>query len=465
MTKPDSNAKVDYPVAGQPATVDQPAVVAPPTALDHPAKGDPPPGVAPPAAKVNQRVGAPAVPARRNRPWVTAAQRLQNRRADPVPGSLPDVAPTAPVENGAQVESPVTDQDKLANNFSSKATPASATTGTGRGHLSPFKWGFFGGIGVLLAFIVYNALDTLRGTLIVLAIAALLAIGLDPLVTLLIKRGIRRGFAVLLVMLLLFAFLAAVIYAVLPPIISQVAALITDLPSRLTSLLQNQTIQDLDQRFHIIDQIQNALPGAGTVVAASISVAGVIFDLFVVLILTLYFLAGFPRIKRAAFRLAPASRRERVTALGEVILRQMGGYLGGATLIALQAGVVAGVFATIVGLPYPWAIALAAAVLDFVPVIGPIVVGVSMMLLGFTISVTVGIIAAIFYLLQHLFEVYLLYPKVMHRTVSISAAAVVVAILVGGALLGVTGALMAVPVAAAIQLIIREVVYPMQDDA
>jgi predicted PurR-regulated permease PerM len=200
------------------------------------------------------------------------------------------------------------------------------------------------------------------------------------------------------------------------------------------------------------------------VVDASLSVAGVIFDLFIVLILTLYFLAGFPRMKRVAYRLAPASKRQRVAELGDVILAQMGSYLAGATLIAIQAGLVAGVFATIVGIPYPWAIALGAALLDFVPVIGPIVVGVSMMLLGFTVSVPVGIGAGIFYVLQHLFEVYWLYPKVMNRTMSISAAAVVVAILIGGALLGVTGALMAVPVAAAIQIIIREVIYPMQEE-
>ena len=95
--------------------------------------------------------------------------------------------------------------------------------------------------------------------------------------------------------------------------------------------------------------------------------------------------------------------------------------------------------------------------------VGPIVIGISMMLLGFTVSVAVGIVAAGVYLVQHLFEAYWLYPKVMNRAMSISTGSVVVAIIIGGALLGVTGALMAVPVAAAIQLIIREVVFPMQD--
>ena len=126
----------------------------------------------------------------------------------------------------------------------------------------------------------------------------------------------------------------------------------------------------------------------------------------------------------------------------------MGGYLSGATIIAIQAGLIAGIFASIVGLPYPWAIALGAAVLDFIPVVGPIIVGVSMTLIGFTQGVAIGIIAGVFYLAQHMFETYWLYPRVMRRTVDISTGAVVVAIIVGGALLGVTGAILAVPVAA-----------------
>ena len=419
---------------------------------------------------------------RRGKLWPAAGDRAWNRRAPggpggsngrgavpagpPVPGSLEDVAPTTPERlppPPSTLEPLATEQDKLANTPVVKATPAAALTST-RNRLSPFRWGFFGGLGVLLAFIVYNSLDTIRGTLIVIAVAALLAIGLDPAVGLLIRRGVRRGFAVLIVMLGVLAFIGGGIFAILPPIIENVAALVADLPNRLEALQNNQTIADLNEKFGLLQQIQNNLPGAGTVVDASLSVAGVIFDLFIVLILTLYFLAGFPRMKRVAYRLAPASKRQRVTELGDVILAQMGSYLAGATLIAIQAGLVAGVFATIVGIPYPWAIALGAALLDFVPVIGPIVVGVSMMLLGFTVSVPVGIGAGIFYVLQHLFEVYWLYPKVMNRTMSISAAAVVVAILIGGALLGVTGALMAVPVAAAIQIIIREVIYPMQEE-
>lgn len=330
----------------------------------------------------------------------------------------------------------------------------------------PFRVGFFGGLGIILAYVTYLCLDTLRGTLIVIAVALLLSIGLDPAVGALVRRGMKRGWAVALVFLGLLVTIGGAIYAIIPPIITELAAFVTSLPTLITNLQNNDTIKSLDDKFGILSAIKdsNFVSSLGSGAAGSIvTVASVAADLFIVLVLSLFFLAGFPKIKSAAYRLAPASRRIRVTDLGDKILKQMGGYLVGASLVALQAGVVACVFAFIVGLPYPWAIALGAALLDFVPVVGPITVGLSMTALGFTQSLTIGIAAAAFYITQHLFEAYWLYPRVMRRQVDISTGAVVVALLVGAGLLGVTGAVLAVPVAAAVQLIVREVVMPRQE--
>ena len=334
----------------------------------------------------------------------------------------------------------------------------------------PFRTGFFSGLGLLLAYATYLSLDTLRGTLIVIAVALLLAIGLDPAVGALVRRGMRRGWAVALVFLGLLAVLGGALYAIVPPIITELATFVKTVPTLIANLQTNDTINNLNQKFGVLNAIkssnfiQNIGSGAaGSLLTAGVTVASVAADLLIVLILSLFFLAGFPKIKSSAYRLAPATKRVRVTDLGDKIIKQMGGYLVGATIVALQAGLVAGTFAAIVGLPYPWAIALAAAVLDFVPVIGPITVGLSMTLLGFTQSLTIGMVAAVFYITQHLFEAYWLYPRVMRRQVDISTGAVVVALLVGGALLGVTGAVLAVPVAAAVQLIVREVVMPIQE--
>jgi len=334
----------------------------------------------------------------------------------------------------------------------------------------PLRTGFLAGLGLALAYVTYLSLDTLRGTLIVIAVAFLLAIGLDPAVGALVRAGMRRGWAVVLVWLGLVAVLGGAIYAIVPPIVTELATFVKSVPLLLDNLQNNDTVRGLNEKFGILNAVKNSnfiqtIGGgaAGGLLTAGVTVASIVADLLIVLVLSLFFLAGFPKIKLAAYRLAPATRRGRVTDLGDKILKQMGGYLVGASIVAIQAGLAAGIFAAIVGLPYPWAIALGAAVLDFVPVIGPITIGVAMILLGFTQSLTVGVVAAAFYLVQHLFEAYWLYPRVMRRQVDISTGAVVVALLVGGALLGVTGAVLAVPVAAAVQLIVREVIMPRQE--
>ncbi len=366
--------------------------------------------------------------------------------------------------------------DRAATEAAAAAASASAEAATAavargaRERPSPFQWGFFGGLGVLIAYITFLVLDSIRDTLVMIAIATLLAIGLDPLVSVMTRRGLRRGAGVAIVFLGLLLVIAAAVYAIIPPIVNEVGSFVASVPQLINDLQTNETVQNLDQRFGLLEALRNSnivqslgSGAAGGILSAGFTVATVFADLLIVLILTLYFLAGFGRIKAAAYRLVPASRRSRVSDLGDRILKQMGGYLSGATIIAIQAGLVAGIFSAIIGLPYPWAIGLGAAVLDFIPVVGPIIVGVSITLIGFTQGLAIGIISGVFYLCQHLFEAYWLYPRVMRRTVNISTGGVVVAILIGAALLGVTGAILAVPVAAAIMLIVREVIMPMQE--
>ncbi len=347
------------------------------------------------------------------------------------------------------------------------AEVAQAAGGTrDRAPLQPFRTGFLGGLGVLIAYVCFLLVESVKSTLILLVVAAILAIGLDPAVGFLQRRHLRRGWSVLIVFVTLMLVLGGIFYAIIPPIVTEVAKLVQSAPEYISNLQNNATIRGLDEKFQIIQKIEDSefIKNIGTgAFSVTFTVAGIFLDLAIVLILTLYFLGGLPRITATAFRLAPATRRARVTDLGNKVITQLGGYLSGATIIAVQAGLVAGIFAAIVGLPYPWAIALGAAALDYIPVIGPITIGVSMMLLGFTQSLAVGLIAVGFYICQHLFEAYWLYPRVMRRTVDISAGAVVVAIVIGGALLGVMGALLAVPVAAAVQLIVREVIMPMQE--
>lgn len=374
------------------------------------------------------------------------------------PPNGPPAAPLTPLPAVTPAE--IADEARAEG----RVGPTPTTPPARRQLAAPFRTGLLAGLGLLVAYALYLSLATIRSTLIVLAISALIAVGLDPVVQLLVRRGLKRGIAVAVTFLGLLALLIGALYAIIPPIVRQVATLVTTLPQRLNRLLTDPTIRSLDDKFGIIRRVQTYLGSIGPGAASGVfTAAGVAVDLLIVIVLTLYFMAGLPRITDAAYRLAPRSSRDRVQAIGDKVIKQLGGYLGGATIIAIQAGLVAGIFAWIVGLPYPLAIGAGAMVLDFVPVVGPVIIGVSMTLLGFSQSFVVGIVAGAFYVGQHLFEAYWLYPRIMRRTVHISTAAVIVAIVVGAALLGVVGAVLAVPVAAAVQLIVREVLLPRQE--
>jgi predicted PurR-regulated permease PerM len=182
-----------------------------------------------------------------------------------------------------------------------------------------------------------------------------------------------------------------------------------------------------------------------------------------VLILTLYFLSAYPNIKRGAYRLIPRSRRARVGLIADEILSRVGGYVLGNLATSVVAGVAAFVFFMIAKVPYPVALAMLVAIFDLIPLVGATIAAVVCTAVAFFVSVQVGIFSTAYFLVYQQVENFVVVPKVMKRTVDISPLATIVAALVGGTLLGVMGALLAIPVAAAIQLIGSEVIYPRQD--
>jgi predicted PurR-regulated permease PerM len=180
-------------------------------------------------------------------------------------------------------------------------------------------------------------------------------------------------------------------------------------------------------------------------------------------VLTLYFLATLPKVKQSAYLLAPASRRPRVTDLGDRILQSVGAYVSGAFLVAMCAGISSLVFLFVVGLKQ-YAVALAAVVtiLDVIPMIGATLGAVIVIAIGFATDPKIGLYCLIFYIAYQQFENYVIYPRVMARSVDLPGSIIVIAALVGASLLGVVGALLAIPTAAAITLLVREVLLPRQ---
>ncbi|HEY6744375.1 MAG TPA: AI-2E family transporter, partial [Mycobacteriales bacterium] len=201
---------------------------------------------------------------------------------------------------------------------------------------SPFRIGFSAALGVGLAYLLYQAVVSARSVLVLVVVAAFLAIGLNPTVTRLQNTGMRRGAAVGIVFLGVLAFFGAVGYAVVPPVVTQVANFVEALPDYVKDLQANPTVSDLDQRFNLVDKlnqyVSTDLGGkvAGNVVGIGQTIASIIFKSLTILILTLYFLSSFNTIKTTAYRLVPRSRRARVSLIGDEILSRVGGYVAGA---------------------------------------------------------------------------------------------------------------------------------------
>jgi predicted PurR-regulated permease PerM len=335
---------------------------------------------------------------------------------------------------------------------------------------SPFVIGFIGGLGVLLAYAVFLGIRNAASILVLIFIAMFLAVGLNPAVVRLHGWGVPRAGAVAIVALTVIALLAGGLIALIPPLVTQTTELVQNVPEFIQSLQRNETVNELVQRYDILTKVQSALDAGtvgnalGGVVGGAKLVFGTIFNVLTVLVLTIYFMAAFDRIKERAYSLVPATRRTRVRLLTDEILTKVGAYMVGALSIAVLAGLSTWVFALIVGLAYPFALAVVVAVFDLIPQIGATLGAIIVSLVGLASSITTGIICIAFFIVYQQLENYLIYPNVMRRSVKVSDVAAVVAALLGVALFGVIGALVAIPMVAAIQLIMREVVVPSMQD-
>ena len=336
---------------------------------------------------------------------------------------------------------------------------------------SPFNIGFFGALGALVAVFLSQQLLSISSILILLVMSMFLAIGLNPVVEFFMRRGLRRGLSVLLVLVVVISVLTLFVVAVAPVISEQIALITRNAPGWLDDLQTNRQVEKLDDKYDVIakarDYIQNGDFGQkvfGGALGVGLRVLSALTNSLIVLVLMIYFLASLPSIKHAGYSLAPASKRPRVSELGDRIIRSTGAYVAGAFLVALCAGLSTLVFSFIVGLgDYAFALAFVVGLFSLIPVVGAFISGAIMTLLGLTVSPTVALVALIYYLAYQQVESYFIYPRIMKKSVDIPGSVTVVAALVGGSLMGVVGALLAVPVAAALLLLHREVFLKRQD--
>jgi predicted PurR-regulated permease PerM len=336
---------------------------------------------------------------------------------------------------------------------------------------SPFMWGLFVGLGLLVALWIGMTVVKVSGVIVLVVVAMFLAVGLNPAVEFLMRRGMTRPLAVLSVISAVVLVFAGFLTLLVPIISHQVAAISDSLPHWFDELQRNDDIRRFDDKYDITHKVEDYVKSGGLaekafggVVGVGLAILGILLNAFVVVVLTLYFLASLPSLKKAAYSLAPASRRERVSLLGDRILRNVGGYVSGAFVVALCAGVSTLIFLFIVGLgSYAVALAMVVALLDVIPMIGATIGAVIVCAIAFATDFKTGIISVIFYIAYQQLENYVIYPKVMSRSVEIPGALTVIAALIGATLLGVVGALLAIPTAASILLLVREVFLPRQE--
>jgi len=338
----------------------------------------------------------------------------------------------------------------------------------------PFYFGFVTTIGVLLAYQVMKTVADLSQTITLVVIAAFLAVGLDPVVRFLQRRGLRRGPAVAIVFAAVIGLFVGFGAIIIPDMVDQATELIDSAPDQIDSLTRTQWINQMNDEYGVIDNLSQQLRDRasngdtvmqvfGGVLGAGRAVLSGLASTFTVLILTLYFLASLNAIAEAGYQLVPRSRRERVRALGDEIIRRIGGYVAGQVAVATINGVCSFVMMSVLGIPYAAVLAFVVGLIGLVPLVGATLGAILVVIVGLFQSVQVAVVVAVYYVLYQQVENYVIAPRIMARTVSVPGAVALIAAFGGGALLGVLGALIAIPIAAAILLIIQEVVIPRQE--
>ena len=363
---------------------------------------------------------------------------------------------------------PNSPKEKVVEDFGKKGAPLNTQ--------HPFYFGFLAASGALVAITFLRALQSASQVFVLIIISLFLAMGLNPAVDYLQSRKLKRGASVGVVVVV--ALLVIILFAlvVIPPVFSQANDLIDSAPQLIDSLKNNRTIAELNNQYGVIDTLQakfeswvtdgKILTGAfGGVVGVGRTVLSGAFSTLTVLVLTLYFLSSLPSVTKIFYRLAPASRRERVSKIGDAIISRVGAFVGSQVLIAALAAIF--VFFLSLGLNLPYAAALGMVILfvALIPLVGHFIGASIVILVALTESPTKALLALILYTLYVQIENYVITPRIMKRSLSIPGLVTILAALLGTSLLGLVGGLLAVPIAAAVLLIMDEVVFPKTDNA
>ncbi|MEW2005551.1 AI-2E family transporter [Microbacterium sp. NPDC079208] len=352
-----------------------------------------------------------------------------------------------------------------------RRSPSSVVAGA---RANPFMFGLLGALGVLVALMIGGIVGQLATVLVYIGVALFLALGLDPIVRF-IERKLPRPAAVAVVVIGVLLAFAGIILAIVPTLVEQIGNLIKDGPKMIEDFTNSAWFQDVSGQFGgtikdavdgvlgFVQNPDNFLDIGGGVFAVGAGIAGGLTGVTIVLILTLYFMASLRSMKRVAARFVPAYQRDTFSELLEDVSSAVGRYVIGQASLALTNGVLSLIFLTIIGAPVPALLALIAFIGSMIPLVGTLSASIIISLICLFVSPTTALIAIIYYLIYMQIEAYVLSPRIMNKAVDVPGALVVIAAVAGGALGGILGALVAIPVAASIIIIVQKVIFPNQD--
>jgi predicted PurR-regulated permease PerM len=342
-----------------------------------------------------------------------------------------------------------------------------------------FRAGLIGTLGVGVGILLITTVGSLATILTYIGAALFLALGLDPAVKWLVSKNFPHWAAILTVVVVVLGACTGLVLSVLPKIIDQTAAFITTLPGIIQSLTTQDWVGYLNNQFGGFIDVNALLASlaaffqnpsnlssiAGGAFEVGISIANGVTGTIVIIILTLYFTSTMDSIKNAAYSLVPKSKRATFVRMSEEITTGVGKYVVGQIALALLNGVLTFILLTIIGGKAALVFAFLAFVLALIPLIGT-VLATTIIVLGQLIlaSPETALVALIYYLIYMQIEAYVISPRVMSKAVAVPGSIVVIAALAGGTLLGILGALVAIPIAASIILIIKEIVIPAQEE-
>ncbi|MCU1404402.1 MAG: family transporter [Glaciihabitans sp.] len=343
---------------------------------------------------------------------------------------------------------------------------------------NPFRLGLFGGLGVIVAIGIGGAIGNLATILTYVGAAIFIALGLDPLVSYLEKHRWPRWLAILTVLVGVLGAFTGLVFAIIPVVTDQIENLVEQVQVLIPVITSGSFANDLKTTLpwlpvdDLVGQLNSFIEDldvvsiGGGVLQAGLSIANGVFGGIIVLILTLYFVSSLGTIKRGMYRLVPASKRASFVDIAEQISASVGRFVMGQGALALINGVLSFLILTLVfHVQYSALLAFIALIGSLIPLVGTVsasvIITLSVLLFEGWGWQVIGV--GIWYLVYMQVEAYLITPRIMNSAVALPGVVVVIAALAGGTLLGVLGALVAIPVAASVLLIVRQVVIPRQN--